>query len=40
MAGIKPVTSDLIANNALWNQRESQLYDRENDIVGKQSQFQ
>lgn len=40
MAGIKPVTSDLIANNALWNQRESQLYNRENDIVGKQSQFQ
>jgi len=40
MAGIKPVTSDLIANNALWNQRESQLYDRENDIYGKQSAFQ
>ena len=40
MAGMKPVTSDLIANNALWNQREGQLYDRENDIYGKQSAFQ
>ena len=40
MAGMKPVTSDLIANNALWNQREAQLYDRENDIYGKQSAFQ
>lgn len=40
MAGMKPVTSDLIANNALWNQREGQLYDRENDIYSKQSAFQ
>lgn len=40
MAGMKPATADLIANNALWNQRESQLYDRENDIYGKQSAFQ
>ena len=40
MAGIKPVTSDLIANNALQNERESKLYDRENDVIGKQSQFE
>ena len=39
MAGVKPVTSDLIANNALWNQREAQLYDRENDIISKRSAF-
>lgn len=40
MTGIKPVTSDLIANSALQNEREAKLYDRENDIIGRQSQFQ
>ena len=39
MAGIKPATSDLIANQALWNQREGQLWNREQDIIGQQSQF-
>lgn len=39
MAGIKPATSDVIANNAIANQREAQLYNRENDIIGQQSQF-
>lgn len=40
MQGLKPVTSDLIANNALYNQREAQLYNRENQIVGQRSQYQ
>ena len=39
MAGMKPSTSDLVANNALWNQREDQLWNREQDIIGQQSQF-
>lgn len=39
MAGIKPVTSDVIANNALWNQREDQLWNRERDIIGQRSAF-
>lgn len=39
MAGIKPVTSDVIANNALWNQREGQLWNRERDIIGQRSAF-
>lgn len=37
--GIKPVTSDLIANNALSNQRETQLWDRENTLLGQRSQY-
>ena len=40
MTGIKPVTSDLIANSALQNEREAKLYDRENEVIGKQSQFE
>ena len=40
MAGMKPVTSDLIANNALWNQREGQLWNRENEVYGKQAAYQ
>lgn len=39
MAGVKPVTSDVIANNALWNQREGQLWNRERDIIGQRSAF-
>ena len=39
MAGMKPVTSDLVMNNALWNQREGQLFTRENDVIGKRSAF-
>ncbi len=39
MAGIKPVTSDVVANNALWNQREGQLWNRERDIIGQRSAF-
>ena len=39
IAGIKPVTSDVIANNALWNQREGQLWNRERDIIGQRSAF-
>lgn len=39
MIGIKPVTSDLVMNNALQNQREAQLYNRERDIVGQRSAF-
>lgn len=38
MAGVKPVTSDLIANNAILNQREAQLWDREQNIIGQRSQ--
>ncbi len=38
MAGIKPVTSDVIANNAIANQREAQLYDREQNITTQRSQ--
>ncbi len=38
MQGMKPVTSDLIANNALLNQREGQLWDREQSIIGQRSQ--
>ena len=37
MAGVKPVTSDVIANNAIQNQREAQLYDREQDLVYQRS---
>ena len=39
MAGIKPITSDVVANQALWNQREGQLWNREQDVIGQQSQF-
>ena len=39
MAGVKPVTSDVVANNALWNQREGQLWNRERDIIGQRSAF-
>lgn len=39
MAGVKPVTSDVVANNALWNQREGQLWNREHDILGQRSAF-
>ena len=36
---MKPVTSDLVANNALLNQREAQLWDRENTLLGQRSQY-
>ena len=39
MLGVKPVTSDVVTNNAIQNQREAQLYDRERDIVNQRSQF-
>lgn len=38
MAGVKPVTSDLIANNAILNQREAQLWDREQNVIRQRSQ--
>lgn len=37
--GVKPVTSDLVTNNALSNQREAQLWDRENTLLGQRSQY-
>lgn len=37
MAGVKPVASDVIANNAIQNQREAQLYDREQNLVYQRS---
>lgn len=38
MLGIKPVTSDYIQNNAIKQQRESQLFDRERELTGQRSQ--
>lgn len=38
MIGIKPVTSDYIQNNAIKQQRESQLFDRERELTGQRSQ--
>ena len=38
MLGIKPVTSDYIQNNAVKQQRESQLFDRERELTGQRSQ--
>ena len=37
--GIKPITSDLVTNNALSNQREAQLWDRENTLLAQRSQY-
>ena len=38
MIGVKPVTSDYIQNNAIQQQRESQLFDRERDLIAQRSQ--
>lgn len=38
-AGIKPVTSDWVQHNALSNQRESQLWDREQSLLSQRSQY-
>ena len=37
MSGIKPVTNDFITNFAAENQRENQLYDRENSVFTQMS---
>ena len=37
MSGIKPVTNDFITNFAAANQRENQLYDRENSVFTQMS---
>ena len=38
-AGIKPITSDLISNSALVNQRQKQLWDREQNLLSQRSQY-